>query len=177
MDNLANLRDTRSFPAFADCPDENDIRLDYYRTTDGFMFNPSRHWCLLGEVTDKLLFLRLRLWLKDRDGGQVPMHFHLEDGDSAQFQHAKEGDTVAVLYAHRHGFTDFSVGIRQETVCSLKVPPIPNQQEECQTQGWVEKGHKDDCKILKDKDVQGLFKLDWEQFTDYARFPFEDNSA
>ncbi|KAI6777646.1 kinesin light chain 1 [Emericellopsis cladophorae] len=35
---------------------------------------------------------------------------------------------------------------------------------------WKERGHKDDCKLLKDPDLQGLFRLEWGNFEDYQKF-------
>ncbi|CZR64408.1 uncharacterized protein PAC_14306 [Phialocephala subalpina] len=42
----------------------------------------------------------------------------------------------------------------------------------CQVAGWNEKGHKVDCKLLKDPDLRGLFALKWDEFDNYIRFPF-----
>ncbi|KAF4511545.1 hypothetical protein G6O67_003329 [Ophiocordyceps sinensis] len=41
---------------------------------------------------------------------------------------------------------------------------------DCQAVAWNEKGHKADCKVLRDADFQGLLRLDWEVFDDYHRF-------
>ncbi|KAK0517249.1 hypothetical protein JMJ35_000404 [Cladonia borealis] len=41
----------------------------------------------------------------------------------------------------------------------------------CQEAGWNEKGHKTNCKLLKDPDLQGLFVLKWNEFDNYIRFP------
>ncbi|KAI9774996.1 MAG: hypothetical protein M1840_000212 [Geoglossum simile] len=43
--------------------------------------------------------------------------------------------------------------------------------KECQTVGWLHKNHKADCKVLKDKDVRGIFTLDWERFDGFVQFP------
>ncbi|KAK6591858.1 set domain-containing protein 5 [Botrytis cinerea] len=44
----------------------------------------------------------------------------------------------------------------------------------CQSTGWNEKGHKADCKILKDADLNGLFSLDWDDFVDHIGFPLNN---
>ncbi|KAL2017224.1 hypothetical protein VTK56DRAFT_2383 [Thermocarpiscus australiensis] len=41
----------------------------------------------------------------------------------------------------------------------------------CQTTGWNERGHKRDCKIIRDNDLQSIFLLDWDRFEDYLKFP------
>ena len=41
----------------------------------------------------------------------------------------------------------------------------------CQEVGWKEKGHRADCKLLKDPDLQGLFALKWDEFDDHVQFP------
>jgi hypothetical protein len=37
--------------------------------------------------------------------------------------------------------------------------------------GWNEKGHKADCKLLKDADLNGLFSLKWDNFEGHVGFP------
>lgn len=44
--------------------------------------------------------------------------------------------------------------------------------KECQTVGWTEKGHKQDCPILRDKDIKGLLEKDWYHFDEFIRIPF-----
>ncbi|KAI8623900.1 heterokaryon incompatibility protein-domain-containing protein [Xylariaceae sp. FL1651] len=41
----------------------------------------------------------------------------------------------------------------------------------CQVVGWNEKGHKADCKPLRDPDLRGLFILKWGEFDNHIRFP------
>ncbi|KAL6411552.1 SET domain-containing protein 5 [Ilyonectria robusta] len=41
----------------------------------------------------------------------------------------------------------------------------------CQTAGWHEKGHKADCKLLRDADLKGLLHLTWEKFEGHVAFP------
>ncbi|KAH7409864.1 hypothetical protein DE146DRAFT_674726 [Phaeosphaeria sp. MPI-PUGE-AT-0046c] len=43
----------------------------------------------------------------------------------------------------------------------------------CQVAGWNEKGHKADCKLLKDPDLRGLFVPKWEEFDNHVGFPLQ----
>lgn len=52
-------------------------------------------------------------------------------------------------------------------------PPLIKEytkvEKSCQTIDW-NKGHKGDCKVLKDPELQGLFRLGWSEFKDYHAF-------
>ncbi|KAF5675877.1 hypothetical protein FCIRC_7249 [Fusarium circinatum] len=41
----------------------------------------------------------------------------------------------------------------------------------CQLYGWNEKGHKEDCKILRDCNFKGLFSIKWDEFHNHLSFP------
>ena len=41
----------------------------------------------------------------------------------------------------------------------------------CQEVGWKEKGHKKDCRILKDPDLREIFAFQWDDFEAYTRIP------
>ncbi|PGH36549.1 hypothetical protein GX50_00586 [[Emmonsia] crescens] len=41
----------------------------------------------------------------------------------------------------------------------------------CQVAGWNEKGHKADCKFLKDPSLRGLFAVKWDKFDNHIQFP------
>lgn len=41
----------------------------------------------------------------------------------------------------------------------------------CQGAGWSVKGHKAQCKLLKDPDLRALFVLRWDEFENRVRFP------
>jgi hypothetical protein len=42
----------------------------------------------------------------------------------------------------------------------------------CQKTGWYEKGHKQDCKLLRNHpDLGELFVFNWEKLDSYVRFP------
>ncbi|KAL5400700.1 hypothetical protein PMIN03_012148 [Paraphaeosphaeria minitans] len=110
------------FPAFEECPHENDADLDYYELKDGFFLFPKRHWCLVAEIVEIEFFIRLRLWVKDRTGHEFPVLFYIEDDqcwlDPTRF---RKGQTIAILYAEQHYFFDTTVGIRQENTSTIEV--------------------------------------------------------
>jgi hypothetical protein len=136
-----NLRDELAFPSFSYCPHENDIPYAYYRGRGDGVFAPKRHWCFLGEITDKLVFNRLCLRVKDRRGEVVPANFHLDQsrpfmriftpGMSNFPVHrnvpeslADKGNTMAILYAQQHNFFDGTIGFRIEDADQVQVRPI-----------------------------------------------------
>jgi hypothetical protein len=114
--------DARYFPTFDECPDENYPDVDFYSLKYGHLLVPTRHWCLLAEITDVEYFFRLRLWTKDRSGKEFPISFYIEDNDRVlDLDRFQKGRTVAILYAEQHGFLDMTVGIRQESTSTIEV--------------------------------------------------------
>lgn len=47
---------------------------------------------------------------------------------------------------------------------------IANSLQDCQAFGWKEKGHKIDCKILRDVELQKLLGMDWSCFNGFKSF-------
>ncbi|ELR04589.1 hypothetical protein GMDG_06871 [Pseudogymnoascus destructans 20631-21] len=47
-----DLRNRTTFPGFNDLPDENDVDLEFYASSDGFTYRPHRHWLFLAEIVD-----------------------------------------------------------------------------------------------------------------------------
>ncbi|KAM0553375.1 hypothetical protein ACHAPJ_007389 [Fusarium lateritium] len=122
---LADLRNQADFPAFSDLPSENDLSLNFYQTTGGHFYQPSKHWAFLGEIVNIEAFFRLRLIVKDRDGHQFPIAFYTDSrGREIGPSMLRVGHTVVVLYGEQHGFLDLSVGIRHEEQKALKVFPV-----------------------------------------------------
>jgi hypothetical protein len=118
------------------CPHEDDIPDFYYRPRANGMYAPVRHWCFLGEITAKMVFNRLCLTVRDREGVEVPANFHLDGGGTRVFTPGmsnfpthpnvpeplvKEGNTIAILYGQRHFFMDGSVGFRIEDADLVQV--------------------------------------------------------
>lgn len=115
-----DFRDEQFFPTFDSCPDDNDLALDYYVPEGGFL-RPRRHWCLLAEITDVAYFIRLRLVVRDKSGGQFPVAFYLDNDEVFNPSLYQIGNKIAVLYPHQHGFLDMTVGLRLETMKHIHV--------------------------------------------------------
>ena len=90
-----------------------------------------------------MTFIRLRLWVQDKDGETIPIAFHLDHRDRPMFRviqpeeadikpdhpnlpiHLIEkGNTIAVLYGQRHPFFDGTVGFRIEDADFVQVHAI-----------------------------------------------------
>ncbi|KAI0858172.1 hypothetical protein F4860DRAFT_486977 [Xylaria cubensis] len=213
---LGNLRRRANFPGFIDLPDENAIDMEFYKISNTGSYRPRRHWCFLGEIVDFATLIRLQMEIKDVDGTTIPLFFYTDNrGNELDPEQVQKGYTVAILYAERHQFMSFEVGIRHEDPRMIKIFPLPlhkllalNDQfqqfstehdgirmchgcgkkaaslkrcgkcssfwycdKACQVAGWNEKGHKADCKLLKDPELRGLFIFNWDEFDNLVRFP------
>lgn len=216
LGQLADLRSRATFPGFIDLPDENDVDLDFYESSDMVTYRPRHHWCFLGEIVDFATLVRLQMEIKDVDGRKIPLYFYTDGrGSELAPAHVQRGYTVAILYAQRHAFMFCEPGIRHEDPRMIKIFPLSlhellalNDQVQqfsielngirmchgcgrkaaslkrcgkcssfwycdraCQVAGWNEKGHKANCKLLKDPDLRGLFVLKWDEFDNHIRFP------
>ncbi|KAI0937634.1 hypothetical protein AcV7_003619 [Taiwanofungus camphoratus] len=113
----SNLRDRLTFPAFAECPDENDIPLHYYdQDVNSGHAGPRRHWCFLGEIVDFIVLGRLTVDVRDVSGNLARISFY-DDNRGMRFvegNRLKKGYTVVHLYPTQHWFLDMSRGIRVE---------------------------------------------------------------
>ncbi|KAG0704603.1 hypothetical protein DFH29DRAFT_801630 [Suillus ampliporus] len=122
------LRNNVNFPPFKSLPDETDLDLTYY-DEGPFGFEPSQHWCFLGEIVDFIGLGRVLLHVKDKDGQLgITIGLYTDDGGRALAPQIKIGHTVAVLYGEQHGFLDMSVGIRVEEESSIKIIPCSLEQ-------------------------------------------------
>ena len=76
----------------------------------------------MGEIVDFASLLRLQMEIKDVDGTTIPLYFYT-DGRGSELVPAqvKKGYTVAILYAERHAFMSFELGIRHEDPRMIKV--------------------------------------------------------
>ena len=128
-----NLQNEQAFPSFSQCPHEGDY--DDYRDREDGVFPPTRHWCYLGEITEKEHLTRLRLTVKDRKGDRVITAFYLDSSISAGITDipvhpnvpmslTNKGNTIAILYALRHDFLDQTVGFRIEDANQVQVRHI-----------------------------------------------------
>jgi hypothetical protein len=129
-----NLQNEQAFPSFSECPDENDIPSAYYDDDrEEGVYLPIRHWCYLGEITERVVITRLCLTVKDRKGDKVIASFYLEPY-AGMFNFpvhrnvpeplANKGNTIAILYPRQHLFFDGSVGFRIEDANQVQVRPI-----------------------------------------------------
>ncbi|OBT86392.1 hypothetical protein VE02_05288 [Pseudogymnoascus sp. 03VT05] len=160
-----DLRNRTTFPCFNDLPDENDVDLEFYASSDGFTYRPHRHWLFLAEIVDFATLVRLQMDVKDVEGMTIPLFFYTIDrGDELAPSQVQKGYTIAILYAERHAFMFSEPGIRLEE---------PKNFKACQRTGWNDKGHKADCKLLRDTDLKGLFSLDWDNFEGHVQFPLK----
>ncbi|THH19948.1 hypothetical protein EW146_g1318 [Bondarzewia mesenterica] len=92
-----------------------------------------------------MLFLRLRLVVKDRDGREVSVNFHTDDRGASFAQHSQKGSTLAILYGQQHGFMDGSIGIRVEMSEFVKVLPF-SMEELLEASDYLSKdGRKEKC--------------------------------
>ena len=112
------LRYSKHFPSFQDLPEDNDLNWDYYGDGITGVFQPLRHWCFLGEITNddtaQYSFLRNRVWVRDvKEHDNIPVAFYPEDG-AFDFTGLKTGNTLCIRYAESHRFLDLTFGIREE---------------------------------------------------------------
>jgi hypothetical protein len=145
---MTSLRDALSFPSFASCPYEHIKSEPYFLIPDDGVYGPARHWCFLGEITDTVTQIRLRLWVQDKAGeSAIPIAFHLDrdrpmfrliepeevevkmDHPNVALPLVRKGNTIAVLYAQRHPFFDGTTGLRIEDADFVQV----HDQLECAT--------------------------------------------
>jgi hypothetical protein len=122
LGQLANLRSCVTFPGFINLPDENDVDPEFYKRSNIGTYRPRRHWCFLGEIVDFTILLRLQMEIKDVDSTTIPLYFYT-DGRGSELVPAQvqKGYTVAILYAERHAFMSFELGIRHEDPQMIKV--------------------------------------------------------
>ncbi|KAH8724874.1 hypothetical protein GQ44DRAFT_707958 [Phaeosphaeriaceae sp. PMI808] len=117
--------DPRYFPTFDELPTDNAVfsaaadRIFYdnevYDPVQNYCL-PSRHWCLLAEITD-MTHSTLPLYgvkVKDKSDKEFLLTLKMEDHDEEQREEiAREilscmevGRTIAILYADRHRFSE-----------------------------------------------------------------------
>lgn len=122
------LKSRHYFPSFQDLGDENDLDDQYWKENyyTGVWVQACT-WCFLGEITDdessQIPFLRNRVLVRDRMGREnIPIFFYPERG-IFDFKTLKKGHTICVMLAERHYFLDGSIGLRIESLDTVKVIP------------------------------------------------------
>jgi hypothetical protein len=110
------------FLTLNELPHDDDIELNFHRTSAGYHFSPRRHWCLVAQIVRVETCLRLRLIVRNRNGVQFQITIHTEDwGLGLPTKFLVPGYTVVILYAYHHRFLDFTTGIRHEEQQTLRV--------------------------------------------------------
>lgn len=128
------------FPIYRKLLHENDVPEDYYTLDQSGVYQPRRHWCYIAEIIRDDTFVRPTFLVKDKEGYECKVAFHFE-GHEGPVHHVvteqhkppstpsfnkvpcKVGNTICIMYAQRHGFMDFTQGIRVEDRDSVSVSP------------------------------------------------------
>lgn len=112
------LHDRAIFPAFSGLPDNRDVDLNFYKTSD----QPHQHWCFLAEILNFDFLTRLHMEIRDVDGRKIPLFFYTDGrGRELEFAKIQRGYTIAILYAQQHAFLYDKPGIRHEDPARVKV--------------------------------------------------------
>ncbi|KAI8188324.1 hypothetical protein KHU50_006522 [Colletotrichum sp. SAR 10_65] len=101
-ERLTSFADTWRFPEFEKLDSDQDV------AGTPFYDEPGDRWCLLAEITDVSLMLRVRLVARDREGESLVIAFY-PDNDATEVldtSKLKVGHTIALLYPHQHYFLD-----------------------------------------------------------------------
>eukprot|EP00731_Ephydatia_muelleri_P029643 Em0021g166a len=103
------LRNPAHFPSFLDLPNDQTINYNYFFLGAKCQYQPIRHWCFIGEITDDQFardsFSRNLIQVKDvsnRDG--IPVFFYRADGN-LDFDELRVGGTFCLRYAQSHFFS------------------------------------------------------------------------
>ncbi|KAJ2894091.1 hypothetical protein MKZ38_007930 [Zalerion maritima] len=84
-----------------------------------------------------------------------------------QFSWAKDGHSKTC-----HGCGQLGQSLKKCSKCGL----MWYCNSKCQKHGWHKMGHKEDCKLLRDSDLKGMFNLRWDEFDKFVEFPLAEVS-
>ncbi|KAF5977369.1 SET domain-containing protein [Fusarium bulbicola] len=187
---LANLQDKKHFPGFEDLSWDNQLELDYYRQRENGFWEPRKHWIFIGEIVEVDIGFRVKLTVKDRDGLEIPIAIYTESrGLELGASNLQAGNTVIFpislddmmkLSDKIQTQATLADGMRTCHGCNEKSSKLLKCAKcdffwycghNCQLYGWKEKGHKEDCKILRDGNFKGLFSIKWDEFHNHISFP------
>lgn len=127
MTNFNDLKNEEDFPTWNNLPYEWDFSPSHHTQSRGrspgarSIATPKRHWCLLGEIQHFDNFLRYRTIVNDDNGKVMIVAFYLDDYNGFDFDKLKKGHTMAIMYAHQHGFVDGTHGVRVEILEEVQV--------------------------------------------------------
>jgi hypothetical protein len=145
---LASLRNPKIFPDFSALPYSNWNSSGFHRDS-GDTYQPLRHWCFLGEITDSIKLHHLELELADIKDKRIPLHFNTTGrGSELDMARIQKGYTVAVLYAEHHTFIYGDPGIKLEDPQMLKVCKTNPRTQYSFTYTDVIEHHKDSPNIV-----------------------------
>ncbi|KAK4207167.1 hypothetical protein QBC37DRAFT_239295, partial [Rhypophila decipiens] len=190
----ANLRDRAFFPDYAGLPDEQNIDPTFYRCGNGLRYTPQKNWCFFAQIVSIEYFTRLVLTVKSGHRSNVRIAFYTDDEGRQVRSQGQVGYTIAIMHANQHYFLDGSTGVRVEVPITVQMGDTETAchgcdaqktsmqkcgrcsmfyycDKNCQTAAWNGKGHKKDCKIIKNCGLRAMFSLDWSHFDGYLGFP------
>ncbi|KAF6821141.1 hypothetical protein CPLU01_12568 [Colletotrichum plurivorum] len=117
---FTSFGDTWRFPAFEKIdPEHGLIGSPFYEEDED-------RWCLLAEIIDVSLPIRVRLVVRDRDGQNFVVAFYPDNRDAGNLDVGKlrVGHTIALAYPRQHIFLDGTQGVRVEDLSSYRVFPV-----------------------------------------------------
>jgi hypothetical protein len=128
MPAAINIRNPICFPNLVGLPWDHEFSVDhhYVRDEPGASTEPKRHWCFVGEIVDVTFLTRMCLVIRDQTDRQVPVALYspgagFELMSSTIMPLLQPGNTVMIMYAHRHYFHEGSEGICVESLSDVKL--------------------------------------------------------
>ncbi|KAH8099842.1 hypothetical protein BXZ70DRAFT_222042 [Cristinia sonorae] len=144
-----NLKNQNYFPTFNNLPEDDDLDLRYYDDPHNMgRYGPTKHWCLLGEIVQPIPYFRPMLRVRDKVGKEFLLAFYLDSDQGIpkdMLRHMKPGNTISVMYADAHNFSDGQHGIRLEDSDVERVKVYP-----CTLESFLSLGTRVDA-MLSDK--------------------------
>lgn len=117
MPRFTHFGDTWRFPAF------EKIDPEYGLLSSPFYEIDEDRWCLLAEIIDVSLPIRVRLVVRDRAGEKIVVAFYPDNDErhNLDVRKLKVGHTIALTYPTQHMFLDGTQGVRVEDLSTYRV--------------------------------------------------------
>ncbi|KAJ7763581.1 hypothetical protein DFH07DRAFT_812512 [Mycena maculata] len=119
-----------TFPDFQNelhYPDFDGLPFEYCQDTRYYSENgvPTTHWCFLSEIQTNVPFFPNQFYVKDKNGSEYLVAFHLKDRARypAVGVKCKDGHTMCIMYPQKHLFLDGQLGVRVENERTVKILP------------------------------------------------------
>ncbi|KAM3155584.1 hypothetical protein ABEW05_003934 [Botrytis cinerea] len=187
------------FPTFLALPHRKQTSPEFYESIEGSSQRPRRHWCFLGhildfetsppiilvkDINDTIVELSLKANARDivsrlRKAHTVAILYAQRDGTTTEPEIRLENVSLLQIFpislihliALRDVTQEFTTKRESDNArtchgCDKKSSPL-----ECQVNGWKNKGHKNDCKILQNPDLRMMFLMKWDEFNGAVQFP------